>query len=67
MYFFCAMATMLTMTAAIKAMDGQRWVCRILLFEFNGTSYERAAKGFSPQRPQYRWKSGPCRAAQLSD
>jgi hypothetical protein len=28
LYFFCAMATMLTMTATVKAMDSQRWVCR---------------------------------------
>jgi hypothetical protein len=39
-YFFCAMATMLTMAATVKAMDSQRWVCRIHLFEFNGTSSE---------------------------
>src|SRR3979490_903185 len=37
-YFFCAMATMLTMTATVKAMDSQRWVCRIHLFQFNVTS-----------------------------
>src|SRR5438445_979045 len=29
---------MLTMTATVKAMDSQRWVCRIHLFQFNGTS-----------------------------
>src|SRR4030081_730201 len=39
-YFFCAMATMLTMTATVKAMDSQRWVCRIHLFQFNVTSSE---------------------------
>src|SRR5229473_3303096 len=37
-YFFCAMATMLIMTAAVKAMDSQRWVCRTHLFQFIGTS-----------------------------
>jgi hypothetical protein len=31
-------ATMLTTTAAVKAMDSQRWVCRIHLFQLNGTS-----------------------------
>ena len=35
MYFFCAMAMMLTITANVKAMDGQRWVCRIHLLQFN--------------------------------
>jgi hypothetical protein len=39
-YFFCAIATMLTMTAAVKAIDSQRWVCRIHLFQLNGTSFE---------------------------
>src|SRR5437660_1100215 len=28
----------MTMTATVKAMDSQRWVCRIHLFQFNGTS-----------------------------
>jgi len=31
-------ATMLIMTATVKAMDSQRWVCRIRLFQFNETS-----------------------------
>jgi len=31
-YFFCATATPLTMTATVKAMDSQRWVCRTHLF-----------------------------------
>ena len=39
-YFFCATATMLTMTATVKTMDSQRWVCRTHLFQFNGTSSE---------------------------
>jgi hypothetical protein len=33
-------ATMLTMTATVKAMDSQRWVCRTHLFQFNVTSSE---------------------------
>src|SRR5262249_34661923 len=37
-YCFCPTATMLTMTPAVKATDSQRWVCRIHLFQFNGTS-----------------------------
>src|SRR5206468_6311438 len=37
-YFFCATATMLTMTPTVKAMDSQRWVCRTHLFQFKGTS-----------------------------
>ena len=37
-YFFCPTATMLTMTPAVKATDSQRWVYRIHLFQFNGTS-----------------------------
>ena len=28
------------MTATVKAMDSQRWVCRTHLFQFNGTSSE---------------------------
>ena len=40
LYFPCTTATPLTMTATVKAMDSQRWVCRIHLFQFNGTSSE---------------------------
>src|SRR5215469_2333925 len=40
-YCFCPTATMLTMTPAVKATDSQRWVCRIHLFQFNGTSSSR--------------------------
>src|SRR6516225_846822 len=39
-YFPCMTATMLTMTATVKAMHSQRWVCRTHLFQFNGTSSE---------------------------
>jgi hypothetical protein len=39
-YFPCTTATMLTMTATVKAMDSQRWVCRTHLFQFNVTSSE---------------------------
>src|SRR6516164_248094 len=35
-YFFSAIATMLTMTATVKAMDSQRWICLIHLFQLNG-------------------------------
>jgi hypothetical protein len=28
------------MTVTVKAMDTQRWICRIHLFQFNGTSSE---------------------------
>src|SRR2546425_838796 len=34
-YFPCTTATMLTMTATVKAMHSQRWVCRTHLFQFN--------------------------------
>src|SRR6266853_6318804 len=40
LYFPCTTATPLTMTATVKAMDSQRWVCRTHLFQFNGTSCE---------------------------
>ncbi len=46
-YFFCAMATMLTMTATVKAMDSQRWVCRIHLFQFNVTSLRTSPNLYS--------------------
>jgi len=39
-YFPCTTATPLMMTATVKAMDSQRWVCRIHLFQFNVTSSE---------------------------
>ena len=35
-YLRVATATMLTMTAAVNAMDSQRWICRTHLFQFNG-------------------------------
>src|SRR5258708_31011396 len=38
LYLPRATATPLTMTATVKAMDSQRWVCRIHLFQFNRTS-----------------------------
>src|SRR5437867_4465546 len=38
--FFSTKATMLAMTATVKAMASQRWVCRTKLFQFNGTSSE---------------------------
>src|SRR6266478_45265 len=38
LYFPCTTATPLTMTATVKAMDSQWWVCRIHLFQFNRTS-----------------------------
>jgi hypothetical protein len=34
-YLFFAMAKILMTTAAVKAIDNQRWVCRIHLFQFN--------------------------------
>src|SRR5262249_20757578 len=33
-------ATMLAMTATVKAIDSQRWTCRTHLLQFNGTSFE---------------------------
>src|SRR5439155_17791748 len=33
-----ARATKLAMTVSVKAMDTQRWTCRIQLLQFNGTS-----------------------------
>ena len=38
-YFFSAIATMLMSTATVKAMDSQRCVSRIHLFQFNRTSF----------------------------
>src|SRR6266508_2509945 len=38
------MATMLAMTATVKAMDSQRWVCRTHSFQFTGTSSEDEPK-----------------------
>jgi hypothetical protein len=34
------MATKLAMTVAVKAIDTQRWICRIDVFQFNGTSFD---------------------------
>jgi hypothetical protein len=36
------MATKLAMTVTVKAMDSQRWLCRIQLFQFNAISSEDA-------------------------
>src|SRR5215472_14152524 len=44
LYFFSAMATILMITATVKAMDSQRWICRTHLFQLNGTL--AAAAGF---------------------
>jgi ribosomal protein L36 len=40
-YFFCAIATMLMITATVKTMDSQRWICRIHLLKFNEISSQR--------------------------
>ena len=34
------MATKLAMTVAVKAIDSQRWICRIDVFQFNETSFD---------------------------
>src|SRR5215472_16107364 len=41
------MATRLTMTATVKAIDSQRWVWRTHLFQFNSTSLSRPARVLS--------------------
>jgi hypothetical protein len=38
------MATKLAMTVSVKAMDSQRWICRIHVFQFNETSSEDEPK-----------------------
>src|SRR5260221_2304377 len=38
------MATKLAMTATVKAMDIQRWICRTHSFQFTGTSSEDEPK-----------------------
>jgi len=40
-YFPCDTATPLTITAAVKTMDIQRWVCRIHLFQLKGSPDSR--------------------------
>jgi hypothetical protein len=42
--FSWAKATTLTMTAAVKAMESQRWICRTHLCQFNATSFEDEPK-----------------------
>src|SRR3954470_3503649 len=42
--FSCIMAIMLTTTATVKAMDSQRWICRIRIFQFNETSFCNGAR-----------------------
>src|SRR5258708_33592898 len=41
----------MAMTIAVKAMDSQRWVCRIHMFQFNGTSSDD-----KPQRIGSAWR-----------
>ena len=53
LYLFNPMATMLTMTARVKAMESQRWVCRIHLFQFNRTSFEIRPKRI---KPTHKWR-----------
>src|SRR5262249_41022098 len=45
---FHPMAMMLTMTATVNAMDSHRWICRIHLFQFNGTSFIPSVPGPAP-------------------
>jgi hypothetical protein len=39
------MAMILMITATVKAMDSQRWVCRINLLKFNETSSQEMGSG----------------------
>ncbi len=55
-YFLCAMATMLMMTATVNAMDTQRWVCRIHLFQFNVTSSEANLIKIGPKRIRHTYQ-----------
>jgi hypothetical protein len=43
-------ATMLAMTVTVKAIDSQRWICRIHLFQFSRGSL------FSPYRDFSRFR-----------
>src|SRR5215469_8464236 len=43
-YLFSATATTLMTTAAVKAIDNQRWVCRIHLFQFNLASSQPSSR-----------------------
>ena len=38
------MATKLAMTVSVKAMDSQRWICQIHVFQVNETSSEDEPK-----------------------
>jgi hypothetical protein len=38
-YLPASTATVLMMTATVKAVGSQRWACRTHLFQFNGTSW----------------------------
>src|SRR5579864_6431662 len=53
-YFPCATEMPLTMTATVKAMDSQRWVCRTHLFQFIGTSFEDEAEADRAPRTRLR-------------
>jgi hypothetical protein len=74
-YLPCTTATMLTMTATVKAMDSQRCVCRTHLFQFNGTSSEdepeadrahlQVLRNRRWRRPRPRRPRGPCRRGRL--
>ena len=46
------MATKLAMTATVKAIDTQRWICRTQLFQFNGTSSENEPKRIGSWDPR---------------
>src|SRR5262245_26524073 len=51
--FSCTMATTLTMTATVKAMDSQRCVCRINLFQFIGYSLPKKRDEAMSVRPRH--------------
>lgn len=52
-YFFSPIATILMTTAAVNAIDNQRWVCRIHLFQFK-------AGLLSTFEPRYAWADRAC-------
>src|SRR3954466_3828774 len=51
--FSCIMAIMLTTTATVKAMDSQRWICRIRIFQFNETSFCNEGEAAALVRPRH--------------
>ena len=53
----------MAITTAVKIIDSQRWICRIQMFQFNGTSSEESRADRMTRSPRSQLPSAPYQRA----